>query len=313
MIAEGLNAADQLVIDHARIAVFQLAHLLVEQRDQILDAVRHRRIGGEAGVARIAPFAEHAIGAGAVLQIDRLGQRDKVGKDFNFFLDAGTAAEESVHRLFEIEQPERQAQIARRKHLRLVAEAAGIFVVRIDQEDAQIRPRGENGVQNDGDAARFADAGGAEDGEVAADQMIDVDVHADIGVLLQVTDKGVIGVGLAVDEAQFALGQQHGGIADARVIGDAALEARRAVFAGLNFADQIEARDFAEILPAIRRRQCLLAHFGDQADDQGFAADQAHEIADGGTFAGHARALSSMLACEPETAETRPSNSGAGR
>ncbi len=58
MIAEGLNAADQLVIDHARIAVFQLAHALVEQVDQILDAVGHRRVGGEAGVARIALLGE---------------------------------------------------------------------------------------------------------------------------------------------------------------------------------------------------------------------------------------------------------------
>ena len=38
------------------------------------------------------------------------------------------------------------------------------------------------------------------------------------GVLLQVADMGVIGVGDAVDQAQFALRQQHGGVADSRDI-----------------------------------------------------------------------------------------------
>ena len=100
--------------------------------------------------------------AGAVLQIGRLRQRNDFGEDLDFLVDAGTAAEEGVDGLLEIEQPERQPQIARREHLRLVAEAAAVFVVRIDQEDAQVRPRVENLLQDDGDAARLADAGGAE-------------------------------------------------------------------------------------------------------------------------------------------------------
>ena len=100
--------------------------------------------------------------------------------------------------------------------------------MRIDQEDAQVRPRLENLLQDDGDAARLADAGGAENGEVLADQIVDVDVDADVRVLLQVADMGVVGVGAAVDQAQFALAQHRGGIADVRILGDAALEARRA-------------------------------------------------------------------------------------
>ena len=61
MIAEGLNAPDQLVIDDRARTVLQLAHALVEQVDQILDAVGHRRVGGEAGVARIALLGERAL------------------------------------------------------------------------------------------------------------------------------------------------------------------------------------------------------------------------------------------------------------
>ncbi len=54
MIAEGLNPRHQAVDRHALGAVLQLAHTLVEQIDQVLDAVGHRRVGGKADVARIA-------------------------------------------------------------------------------------------------------------------------------------------------------------------------------------------------------------------------------------------------------------------
>ena len=107
MIAEGLNASDQLVIDHARVAVFQLAHALIEQVDQVLDAVGHRRVGGEAGVAWIALLGQRVLVVDAVLQIGRLRQRNHFGEDLDFLLDAGPAAEKGVDRFLEIEQPER--------------------------------------------------------------------------------------------------------------------------------------------------------------------------------------------------------------
>ena len=201
MIAESLNARDQLVIDNARGAVLKLAHALVEEIDQVLDAVGHRRVGGEAGVARIFPLGQRTGGAGLVLQIGGLGERNDVGENLDFLFDAGTAAEEDVDGFFKVEQPERQPQIARREHLRLVAEAGAVFVVRVDQEDAQVRPGGEDLLQDDGDAARLADAGGAEHREVAAHQMIDIDVHADVGILLQVADMGMVAVGGAIDHA----------------------------------------------------------------------------------------------------------------
>ena len=62
-----------------------------------------------------------------------------------------------------------------------------------------------------------------------ANQIVDVDVHADLRILLQIADMRMVLVGRAVDEVQFALAQQHGGIADRRIFSDAALETRRAV------------------------------------------------------------------------------------
>ena len=89
------------------------------------------------------------------------------------------------------------------------------------------------------------------------------------GILLQVADMGVVGVGAAVDQAQLALGEQQRAVADVRIFGDAALEARRAAVVGANLADQIEPRHLAERLAAGRRQHGLLADFGDQADDHG--------------------------------------------
>ncbi len=285
MIAEGLNPPDQLVVDHARGAVLQFAHALIEQVDEILDAVGHRRIGGEAGVARIALLGQRAFVVDAVLQISRLGQRNNFRQDFDFLVDAGAAAEKGVDRFLEIEQPERQPQVSWGEHLRLVAEAAAIFVVRIDQEDAQVRARVEDLLQNDGDAARLADAGGADDGEMPAHQLVDVDVHADFGVLLQVADMRMVGVGRAIDQPQLALGEQQRAVADVRIFHDAALELRRAAFAGTNLADQIEARDFAIGRSAARRHHGLLADIGDQPDGQHFAGHHAHEFSDRRMFA----------------------------
>ena len=77
------------------------------------------------------------------------------------------------------------------EHLRLVAEAAAVFVVRIDQEDAQVRAASRRiFCSRMRDAARLADAGGAEHGEMPAHQVVDVDVDADAAILLQIADDG---------------------------------------------------------------------------------------------------------------------------
>ena len=58
----------------------------------------------------------------------------------------------------------------------------------------------------------------------AAHQMVDVDVDADIGILLQVADMGVVAIGRAIDQAQLALAQKGGRVADVGIFGHAALE-----------------------------------------------------------------------------------------
>ncbi len=87
-------------------------------------------------------------------------------------------------------------------------------------------------------------------------RLIDVDVHADVGVLLQVADMRMVGVGRAVDEPQFALGQQHA--RHRRCSGYSVMPRwKRAApsVAGADFAEQIEPRDLAEAASAGRRQR----------------------------------------------------------
>ncbi|OIQ64825.1 hypothetical protein GALL_536240 [mine drainage metagenome] len=48
VVAHGLDARDQLVIDDARGAVLEFAHTLVDQRNQVDQAIGHRGIEGVA-------------------------------------------------------------------------------------------------------------------------------------------------------------------------------------------------------------------------------------------------------------------------
>jgi hypothetical protein len=108
-----------------------------------------------------------------------LRQRDELGQQPDLVLDVGTAAEEHLDDLVEIEQPERQSEIARPHHVRPVLKAGAVLVVRIDQQDAQVRSRVHDLAQDERDRARLAGAGRAEDREVLAHHVVDVDIGGD--------------------------------------------------------------------------------------------------------------------------------------
>src|SRR6202023_2157561 len=119
---------------------------LVDQRNQVDQAVGHRRIDGVAdrfGVDTLQPEPIRIL----VLGIEALGHRNDLGEDIEFLRDAGTAGEQHVDDFLEVEQPERQFQVARVQHQRAVAETAAIFVVDVEQEYPQVRPGFENFVE----------------------------------------------------------------------------------------------------------------------------------------------------------------------
>jgi len=198
IVAHGLDARNQLVIDDARRAVLELAHAFVDQRNQVDQAIGNRGVDGIADHLGIDALQPEAIGV-LVLGIDSLRHRNDFGENVEFFRHAGPAGEQHIDDLFEIEQPERQLQIARIENQRAVAETAAVFVVYVEQENPQIRPRLENLVQQQRHAARFADAGRAEHREVLTEHLLDVDIGDDGLILLQGADIDLIRSGRGID------------------------------------------------------------------------------------------------------------------
>ena len=61
-----------------------------------------------------------------------------------------------------------------------------------------------------------------------AHQMINVDVHGDIRILLQLADMSAIRIGRAIDQPQHILGEHQCAVTDVRIFREAALEAQGA-------------------------------------------------------------------------------------
>jgi hypothetical protein len=161
--------------------------------------------------------------------------------------------------------------------LRPIVEAVAVLVVRIDQEYAQVRPRLENLAQQQRDAARFADTGGAEHREMLAHHVVDIDAGRDRGVLLQRADVDGARAGHVEDQPQLVLRDQLHGIADHRIFGDAALEELPAPVVVLDLAEHVE-RAGRKLALA---RLPLRIDPGDHADHDGGAGADAEEFSDG--------------------------------
>ncbi len=270
------------MVDHPRRAIFELAHALVEQPDQVGEPVGHGRIDRVADRPLVAALHARALGGPAVIGVGRLRPRDHLGENVDLVLGAGAGAEQHVDHFLEIEQPERQPQIARIEHERLVAEQAAILVVGVEHEDPQVRARPQDLLQHQHHRARFPDAGGPEHGEVLAQHVVDVDIGADRAVLLEMPD---LDHGCACDvedQPQLARAHRKHRIADRRIFGDAALELggrRRRLF---DLAHQIDVgRGMAAELLGERRR--LDRDLGDDADEQRLPRTDAEKLADRGS------------------------------
>ena len=100
-----------------------------------------------------------------------------------------------------------------------------VFVVRVDQEDAQVRPHLQDLAQDDGNAARLADARAAEEGEVLAQHVVDLDASTDGAVLLELPDIDRVGAGRVVDPSQPFAAEQIDLVAYDGIFGNAALKA----------------------------------------------------------------------------------------
>ena len=201
------GARDQAMAMHPRRAVFELAHALVDQPDEVLELIGDGRVDGEAGALGVDLAQAEAVGLrGAMRQIHALGDGNVLGEDFELLVDRRPAAVDDVDQFLEVEQPERQLEVLRVDDVGARAEAAGEFVVAVEQEHAHVGRGVEHRVEDHRDAARLADAGRAEHGEMLVEHVADRDARGDGVVVMQRADGRAVGVAL-VDQPQIVAGE----------------------------------------------------------------------------------------------------------
>ena len=265
------------MVVHARRAVLEAAHALVNHVDEVLQHIRHRRVDGVAGAFGIDAAHRDAFLRQPVLQIQALGGGDMFGEDVDLLVHPRAAAIERVDEFLEVEQPERQLQVGSVDHMGARAEAAAVFVVAVEQNNAQVGPRFHDLVEDDRHAARLADAGRAEDREVARHQPIDHHPRGDVFVVMQRADGDAALADRRIDELEFVAPDDVDLVANRRIIRDAAGKKLGAVGAEGELAHQIDLGDDAETLVRVVARD-----FRDHADQLASARLDVDERADGG-------------------------------
>ena len=110
-----------------------------------------------------------------------------------------TAAEHDVGQFVESKHPERQLETVRIDDLRQAWKMRRIFVVRIKDDDPELRPHRHRFPQQEADRSRLADAGRPQNGEMTPDQFADVDFGGDRLVLAQAADFDPLAASKRVD------------------------------------------------------------------------------------------------------------------
>ena len=162
--------------------------------------------------------------AALVVHVSQLGD----GNEFAQHLDIGLAvrllADENLDDLLEVQQPERQVHVGRADDFRKVLEGMGIFAVDIEKQDMPLGVPLQDAAKQQCHGARFAGSGGAEDCEMLAQHLIDLD-HGRYGFVLgdvAHADRGVAVIGIGLLELVLR-GAEHG-IAERWITRNAATE-----------------------------------------------------------------------------------------
>ena len=81
VVLDGLDPRHQAMIVHARRAVLELAHPLIDEPEQVLEEIGHGRIDAEAGALGVGLLEREPVGRGAVALVRALRDRDELGED----------------------------------------------------------------------------------------------------------------------------------------------------------------------------------------------------------------------------------------
>jgi hypothetical protein len=163
--------------------------------------------------------------AALVGRVAQLGHRDEFAQDLDVGVAVGLAADEDLHDLLEVQKPERQIEVVRGDDLGALAEAGGVFAVDVEQQDVGLRVADEDALQDQRHDARLAGAGGAQHGEVLAQQLVQLGHRRDRGVLVDMAYANGLGEVAGIGPGKLTLAGAPDHVAERRIGGDAAAEA----------------------------------------------------------------------------------------
>ena len=166
------------------------AHHVVDDPRHVRQAVRDRRVDGDVVV----------VGTGQLA----LGFDDHLVEDRGLdFRHAAVFADHQFLDFVEVQQPVRQLQIGRADHLAQAVEGRPILVVRIEDDDVAFRMLHQDAAQDSRQRAGLAGAGGAQHGEMLAQQVVGEDVRGDRIVEMHAADPHALAILAQEDAAQI--------------------------------------------------------------------------------------------------------------
>jgi hypothetical protein len=157
----------------------QLSELLVDGRKHVGHPVGNRGIHRVAAIVAFA--AQERTGAFLPLPVAGLGEGNEVGKRIDLLLDARPPPIDHVGDLLEVEEPERQVQIAWADNGGLVGEGLMVLVVRVDQKNADGSVRLQELAQKQRNGAGLSATGRAEDSKMLLQEVLHPSVASMLG------------------------------------------------------------------------------------------------------------------------------------
>jgi len=242
-------------------AAFEPADALVDESKQVGDAVWHRRIGSDRALFRLAAH-QRAVAAAE----GALGLRQDIAQHVELFRYRRAAAEDHFGEFLEPHQPEGQVKRIGIDGNGVFGEGGGKFVVRIEDQHAQLRIGLDRLVQKQRDGSRFADTGRADHGEMLRQHRGHMDRRFDAFILCQVADDGGGALAGIIDAHQVRGADTMGDGAEMGITRNAGREFLAAVFVDADFAEQFRL-DAEDIVLAFAPALVAGIHGEDEGDD----------------------------------------------
>lgn len=206
-----------------------------------------------------------------------------VAQDIEFFRHGGAAAEDDLGEFLQLHQPEWQVERIGVDDHGVIGEGGGEFVVRIEDQHAQLRIGLDRFVKQQGHGGRFADAGGADDGEMLGEHRGHVDGGIQALVLGEgADDAGFLSAGI-VDAGEVGGADAVGDRAEIGILADAGGKFFLTGWADMDFAHQLDF-DAEGVVDLLAPFVGGGLHGIDQRDDAVFTDADGNEAADGPEF-----------------------------